>query len=423
MSWFRQIKVIYSVRILIFIYIIWSYLINFIFSFFFDYKLFVIAFAAGLMMQYLKSREVNKYFILLVPVVLGCNAAYLVGIRTPLEVVLTVIFLAFYIYILYKFDDEHIGYKIYVYRAKKAVITLTILGPIFLIHSNINFAWSIGKFYIFYLIILIISLRESRAYEFRVRSKRNVLGNIITIAAVILLSLDSVFGAFVFVIKFIFKYISFAVYYILLVFIKLMTYIIGYPFLWLWEKIISIMQKKGKLISQNTNPNTNDKLKKLTEKASERQLHIPHNIQILIGIALVLIIIYIAIKLMRFEQKRAAKKYSGDTIEIEKIEKSHKKAKGSFVDMVRDIFASADLRSQVISMYRAFQKMMSIKGIFKKYMTASQLSNIAASKVRDRTPLDTIANIYNECKFSEHEVTKKHLDSIKENCKNIKNEL
>lgn len=423
MSWFRQIKVIYSVRILIFIYIIWSYLINFIFSFFFDYKLFVIAFAAGLMMQYLKSREVNKYFILLVPVVLGCNAAYLVGIRTPLEVVLTVIFLAFYIYILYKFDDEHIGYKIYVYRAKKAVITLTILGPIFLIHSNINFAWSIGKFYIFYLIILIISLRESRAYEFRIRSKRNVLGNIITIAAVILLSLDSVFGAFVFVIKFIFKYISFAVYYILLVFIKLMTYIIGYPFLWLWEKIISIMQKKGKLISQNTNPNTNDKLKKLTEKASERQLHIPHNIQILIGIALVLIIIYIAIKLMRFEQKRAAKKFSGDTIEIEKIEKSHKKAKGSFVDMVRDIFASADLRSQVISMYRAFQKMMSIKGIFKKYMTASQLSNIAASKVRDRTPLDTIANIYNECKFSEHEVTKKHLDSIKENCKNIKNEL
>lgn len=423
MSWFRQMKVIYSVRVLIFIYIIWSYLINFIFALFFDYKLFVIAFAAGLIMQYLKSREVNKYFILLVPVVLGCNAAYLVGIRTPLEVVLTVIFLALYIYILYKFDDEHIGYKIYVYRAKRAVITLTFLGPIFLIHSNINFAWNIGKFYIFYLIILIISLRESRAYEFRIRSKRNLLGNIITIAAVILLSLDSVFGAVVFAIKFIFKYISFAVYYILLAFIKLMTYVIGYPFLWLWQKLVSMMQKKGKWISQNTNPNTNDKLKKLTEKASERQLHIPHNIQILIGIALVLIIIYIAIKLMRFEQQIAAKKYSGDTIEIEKIEKSHKKAKGSFVDMVRDIFASADLRSQVISMYRAFEKMMSIKGIFKKYMTASQLSNIAASKVRDRAPLDTIANIYNECKFSEHEVTKKHLDSIKENCKNIKNEL
>jgi hypothetical protein len=423
MSWFRQIKVIYSLRILIFIYILWSFFINSIFLVFFDYRLFIIAFGAGLLMQYLKCREVNKHFVLLVPSVLGCNAAYIFGMRKPLEIILCAIFLWFYTYMLYKFDDENIKYNLYVYRAKRAVIALVLISPIFLINFYKNFPQNIGKLCIFYLIILIISLRESRAYEFGVKNKRNIWGNIISVIAILLLSLDSVFEALMFAIKFLLKYVGYGCYYVLLTIVKLMSYLIGYPLLWLIQKIMSMIQKKGKSATQDTSLNNSDKLAKLLKKASKRQFNMPYYIQVIIGIALLLIILYIVIRLMRFEQKRAAEKYSGDTIEIEKIEKSHKKVKGSFIDMVRDIFASADLRSQVISMYRAFEKMMSIKGIFKKYMTASQLSNIAASKVSDRAPLDTIANIYNECKFSEHEVTKKHLDSIKENCKNIKNEL
>lgn len=423
MSWFRQIKVIYSLRFLIFIYIIWSYLIYLFFALSFDYKLFVIAFAAGLLMQYLKSREVNKCFTLLVPIVLGCNALYIFGIRALLEIIVCAIFLGFATFMLYKFDDENIKYNLYVYRAKRVVIALAIIGPVFLMNFNLHFALNIGRFYMFYLLSLIISLRESRAYEFHIRNKRNLWGNIISLMAIVLLSLDRIFEAFTSVMKFIFKYISFAAYYILLALVKLMAYIIGYPLIWLLQKIISMMKKGGKATPQNINKNTDDYMKKLLKKASQRQLNIPYYVQIIIGVVLLLIIIYIVIKLMRFEQQRADKKDSGDIIEIEKIEKTHKKAKSSFIDIVKNIFTSSDLRSQAIYVYRTFEKMMSIKGIFKRYMTASQLSNIAASKVKDRAPLDAMANIYNECKFSEHKITKEHVDSIKENYRNIKSEL
>lgn len=71
MSWFRQIKILYSFRVLIFTYIMWNFVIDIIFRSIFDYSLFLISIGVVLIMQILKSHEIGMIKALLVSTFVG----------------------------------------------------------------------------------------------------------------------------------------------------------------------------------------------------------------------------------------------------------------------------------------------------------------------------------------------------------------
>lgn len=422
MSWFRQIKVMYSIRILIFIYIIWSLIINILFGRFMDYRIFIISLIAVFFMQFLKSRNKGMSFSMSVPV-LACGIIFYFPSGKELkDILLSAIYFAFVTYLLFKMDDEAIDYDNYVYRAQRAVYTLCAAGLLFALNSNTSMKITLGKFMIFYLVMIVVTLRESRQYKLGRRNRHSFMESTAAVLIVCMLSMDKIFNLIKILFLTTMKYITGAASYVLFIILKLIVYLIGGPIEKLIELIKSLLVKKNminNLLNTNQNNKNNDTLKMIPG----RNFSIPQNIQYIIEIFMLILIIYIILRLVRFGSIVKQKEDEKYTIEREKIIRINNKGKTGIYDSLRKFFYGRTVKEEILSIYRQFEKKLSTMGIYKSHMTASQLSNVASASIKDRRNLDKMTHIYNESKFSGHEIKREQLEAMKKSLYEVKKEL
>lgn len=334
---------------------------------------------------------------------------------------LAIIYYAFIGYLFYKIDDEAIDYSAYVYRAQRAVYTLGILGVLLLFTHNDLLKLTMGKFMTFYLIMVIATLRESREYQYKTRSTREIWGSIGVSAMVAIFSLDSIFNFIKSIFFTIIRYLADIISYTLLKSVRFIIYFIGY----LLEVLIEIIKNylNGKpIIDHIADENQSNNLD-LFKIMPEKNFRVPQNVQYIFGVFILLLIIYIILKIMRFESLVKETEVQKEIIEREKIIRLSKRKKDSSSGFLKKLFYGNDIRKEILVLYRDFEKRMSLKNIFKSYMTASQLSNVASLNMKDRSSLDRITNIYNESKFSNHEMKKQQLENMKSSLYEVKKEL
>lgn len=409
MSWLRQVKVLYTITTLIFTYILWSIIAYLILDTKVDYKIYLISVTAVLIMMYMRNRVKNKALSNIIPSLFSAGVFILIY---PFKgAVGCALYSIFMLQLFYNLEDEDIQYDTYRSRIRNSIIILIFVGLIFPFVDR-NLMQQLFRFYLIYLICCVIVLREARIYANKLQNKKTLTTNIGIIMFVALASTDFVYGILVRIAKFAFDIFSFIMDKVLIV----LAAVFVSPFAKLIEKIRKMLEEKGVQLDIG-----NKNLKKLSNDQLPEPSTLSPAVVLIIKIVLALIIIYVFYKC--FLMLKPKKKKQGDAIVIqEKIQKEKiKKTKGIFSRIMDRLFkGDGGNRHKIRELYRKFEERMDDREIYKKHMTATQLSNVAKSQIEEREVLDQITHIYNEAKFSEHEIDEQMLNGMKDGYSKIK---
>lgn len=413
MSWYRKIKSIYSISLVTISFIIWSTLSKWLFGNSVDYKLFLITLSAVFFVQYLSSKELKNIIIVIVPLGLSIVPSFMFFKGQNLFINTT--FLLFMILVTYSMDKSPIEYSKYKEDINKSMIVL-LISWIISFTLGIEFVNNIYKFHILYIIMIIILMRESRRYVYDVKGKNSIVTNIVIAVAVLTLSLDYASKIVGELLNLLMKLASF----ILLIITNILVKIFGGPLGAISDKLKELIIKRKVF---NIGESVIDK--KFTEEPIFKEykgIEVPPVIILAFKIMILLVILYIIYKFIsRF--KSEAKIYNGFVEEKEKIAR-----KGSKKHWVRDLFgkvfyAGGSNRDKILSTYKGFEKITEEVDIYKPYMTATQLKNVTKISVDNFENLEEMTQIYNEAKFSTHDMTQMQVEQVKKGHNNVKKQL
>jgi hypothetical protein len=413
MSWYRKIKSIYSISLVTISFIIWSTLSKLLFESPVEYKLFLITLSIVFFVQYLSSKELKNTIVIMVPLGLSILASFI--FFKGQIILINTIFLLFMILITYSMDKSSIEYSKYKEDINKSMIVLLLIWIVSFILGN-EFVNAMYKFHILYIIMIIMLMRETRRYVYDVKGNNSMVTNVIITVSVLTLSLDyasKIVGEFL---SLLMKLASF----ILIIIITILTKIFGGPLGAISNKLKELIIKR-KLF--NMGEGVIDK--KLTEQpilTEYKGIQIPPVVILAFKIIILLVILYIIYKFIsRFKVEK--KVYNGFVEEKERIVR--KKSKKHWA---RDLFGKVfegggSNREKILSTYKGFEKITDEVDIYKPYMTATQLKNVTKIKVDNFDNLEEMTQVYNEAKFSLHDMTQMQLDQVKKGHNNIKKQL
>jgi hypothetical protein len=320
------------------------------------------------------------------------------------------------IIIISKVEGEKADYKYYSGKIKLYIYTLIALG-IFLILLDSDVKTHILRFYIIFLISSTWFLREIRRYSFRINTKRRLRNDIIIALFMISLTLDAVSN---FIINFL-KSIIYIIDFMLEKMIFFAIYILSEPL----EAIVNWLSKVYSKFINNpaVKINVYTPKEEITSMTEEIQYVLPTYantfIKIIFGV-IVIYIIYKTSKTFRYIKNRD-EEYNDEKREKIKKEKALKKPR--LFEKILDIFTAKDYRMQILKMYEGYEKHTYNKKIFKKHMTATQLYNVVRTLLIEHEAAKAITEIYNEAKFSRHDINANTVKEAEANCNKIKKEL
>lgn len=414
MSWYRKIKSIYSISLVTISFIIWSTLSKLLFSSPVDYKLFLISLSIGFFLQYLSSKELKNTIVILVPMGLSILASFI--FFKGQTIILNTIFLLFMILITYGMDKSPVEYSRYKGDIKKSMIVLLLIWIIsfFLGTEFVNVMY---KFHILYIIMIIMLMREARRYVYDVKgNNKSMVTNVIIAVSVLTLSLDFPSKIIGELIRLLMKLAS----YILFIIITILTKVVGAPLGALSEKIKQLLAKAE--ILNNVKSTIDESVTKQPILVDYKGIQLPPVIILAFKIMILLVIFYIIYKFMSritFERK------VNNGFEEEKERIVRKKSKKHWVrDILGKMFeGGGNNRDKILYTYKGFEKITEEVDIYKPYMTATQLKNVTKINVDNFDNLEEMTQVYNEAKFSLHEMTEKQLEQVRKGHNNIKKQL
>ncbi|MBL4934623.1 hypothetical protein JK636_02500 [Clostridium sp. YIM B02515] len=85
-----------------------------------------------------------------------------------------------------------------------------------------------------------------------------------------------------------------------------------------------------------------------------------------------------------------------------------------------DVLLSGSLREKILNPFKDFEKVTEKAGIYKTYMTATELKGETKVNVQNNAYLDEMIDIYNEVKFSSCQAGENQLELVKKVFDNIK---
>jgi len=410
MSWCRQVKTIFTVTYLMFIFICYSIIECMFLKEKVDFKAYLIILAGVLFMQYLVSKNKGKVLTIGLPCILTAAISFfmysvtLAIINSALNAVL-IIFLEM-------LDQEELNYQLYKDRIKRAILIL-ILGGIAAPKLDQAVLYWIFRFYILFLIFAIISLREARNYCNKIRNNKAAITNISIIIVGIIGTTDYVFSLWIKL----FHYFLAASNFILSAIADIVAKVIYGPCMRFFSFLMATIGFK-KVETPPLPDNVNDKV--VTNKETPPSDIMIKIISLLIVIFIIMLLIKYYMQLKAARDKRISNKL--EAVKRESIYGAEKVTKKAALSNFFNKFFSKNggRREQILYIYRKFQRRMKLREIFKPYMTATQLSNVAKIKIDDYEALDAIKRIYNEAKFSKHEIPKENVVEIKENYDRVK---
>jgi hypothetical protein len=419
MSWFRQIKTLYSATYLLLLYIVWILVSSIFLSNELSFNNYLIILGTIFLMEYLYCKEYKKHIILAIPLVLG-GIALLVSESLYLAI-LNYIFLVVCVIVIYKDEGSQINYE--EYRRKwitgsYLILALTIVSVLY----SPTLLAPIFRLYIMFFILVVISLRESLRYNYSIRSKYSKYINLGIILLNIIIFQDYTYKVFSIIMSKVFIGANLALEYTLTAIIKVLSYPISYG-IQLFKKIFSkadidttgFFHRFEMLVNEeNKNIFANDNFR---DEAS--MVFVMTLLKVMLAIAIFIVIVRTLAVLSKVEKREV-----GYEEFKEKLQDNRRNKQGFMANTLKNIFRKkGSVKEEILYNYSEFERAAEKVEIFKPYMTASQLNNVTKIKVDNVENLDAMTRIYNEAKFSKHETNNENLQVVKKAVDNIKSQL
>lgn len=413
MSWYRQIKILYTVSSNTFFFIIFGSLLNGFLGRTVHYELFLLSLFSTFILAYILDKTTKPYssafFAFLISEVI------LLLISDKSNLLYSSIYICFILFMTYMNEQQDVNYETYKNKAKQTIAILVVLGFI-CTFANLGTQQFLLKFYLIFLISTSILMREARNYYYSLKNNKSYITNIAITALVIFFSLDSVFNRLLISLRFIgniiYKGIEWLTGVLVILINKPLEKVINY----LKGSFSSKLNSIDKININQYNPQLkNDEV--LSTPAWTIWLS---NI---IKVILLLAVIYLAYKSISRLKARKSRDSKETFLEREKLSKEKNYNTYSIKRTLKKILKLSNLREQAINIYKKFEQKTNEKGIFREHMTAKQLENITKTYIEKPEGISNLTDIYNEAKFSSHNISKEKVEEIKESFANIKKQL
>ncbi|GAA0121662.1 MULTISPECIES: hypothetical protein [Clostridium] len=411
MSWYRQVKILYTTTLTVFFFIMWGFIEKILFQRDIKYLLIIMTLISVFLMQYLIHKKINKYLSVSVPLIISTVVLYFIS--KDLYIIVDLIFLAAVMIFNLSMENDTVNY----YQCKRNLINgLYLIVPIGAIAIILKSTLVIYLFraYMFYLILMIITFRESLRYTYNIRNKSSIYINLGILLGIIGLCQEYLFNAFKKIITWIGGIFSFITEGILTVLIKILEKPI--------ESIVSALRRamsKNKIL-ENMLENLEGKEKSAEFIYEESTFRYPMWSKILV----LILIIYFLYKIIY--KVKINVKVNEDYIEYtESISEKNEGKKPRYIStFMKKLFRKkGNIREEILYTYENFERITSKADIYRPYMTATQLKNVTKIKVDSTDGLDDMTDIYNKAKFSIKELSEENLQKVKDSYKNIKKQI
>lgn len=406
MSLDRQIRNLYTINFLIFIYIIWSILSDFCFENKIDYKLYIITLLAVFVLQYLNYKNFSKIVSAFISLIIAALLMY-ASMNNFKYLIINMIYYLFIIFLFSKYEKNSLDYYSLKDYVKKCIITMIVIAVI-IFNIDIYQKQEILKFYIVYLASAIILLRKSRAYINNLYKKSSARNDIFITIILVVFCFDFVSNKVLKLINLIFSiiglilsYVAIPIEYLFIKFVNLIYYLIGPNLRKMLQKIFKAL---GKAIYEGSKkPANNIKIDYSKEKISQTVNHTW--ISSVVGILVIAAIVYVVYKFVQgYAENKKVKISEGVFEEREKI-KNYKRKKET-KKIFRLLRRGKSINDRMIYLFAKFQYIALQKGLFKNSMTADELIKITREYLKADDEIKILAEAYNEAKFSGKEIHK-----------------
>lgn len=278
------------------------------------------------------------------------------------------------------------------------------------IDKNEKYFYLLGQLAITFFIIYIYLLRRIREFYYKFK-KENTKQNIAYCIFILLLLVDSTQKIFIMAFKVVVGIITS----ILAEIVGILAIVLG-P---IASKIYIPQELLDALLKLDKQTSDSDIMEK-TAEAGENILGLKTEIVRVIqavSVIIIIILIYFIIKKVYFLLK-SEENNSGIRIEREKIKKRNDIRKKEKVKN------PVTIKEKILYSYREFLIKAKNKNLYKEYMTGRQVqSRVGAEVCQVQEELKAMTSIYNEVKFSNHEVDVKKLEDFNENYDKVKSEF
>lgn len=415
MSWQKQVKLLYSFTLIVAFFTIGNFLASFIFKEYLKYSLITITIITLILIYYFLDKVKNKKVLIVLILILTSLIIY-ITFNTKVAII-SIAFLNVSILInLYKLEN----YSCYE-DCKSSLGAIIIVSMILCTFgSYISNTDSLNynlKAYILYFILYILNLRETMRYDNGIINKNAKYQNImIGIFSLLLIENNIIINIIKMLKRLLENILNFVAQQI----------VVGLrgPLEWILEIVSS---KATHVTIRKSSDQMKETLKapKGSEELAKNALYINYELlEKIIKIIFIVLIIYILILAIKKYMHKIYFKNENKTYEeySEKIKKSKDEKKKKIL-ISKKIRKVGDKREEILYTYKKFQMCTNKIGIFKKYMTPTQLKNIYKIKVNADEDIDKFTDIYNEVKFSNHEVNNEKLLNMKKQYKKIKKKI
>lgn len=425
MSWYDEVKFIFAVFMNTMLFILWSFFIKILLNIDLSRYIYIlnltILFLTLYLSKYIFKRLYKNNRILLLTLIISILTSpvvYFLMDSKVLGVILNLVYSLVLVFSIGTFKETLYSYYQYQNIVRNSLIIIGILG-VFMNFIFDELFQRINTFYFLILIFSILLLRESRNYKYKIRNKNAKKTNGMIFGVVMLMSIEPIYNMFI------------------LFFMKLKGYLSGYFdkfFYYIFCKIGIVINKVCDFIMQwciKANLGNSDSSKidvqKVDMKAINKVLDskqgfagkvrefiitlIGGEVYCILKILVFIIIVYAVVKLIKFIVARLFGHKEDEDEIVESIKESSNNKK--HISIKRIFKSKGDIRDNIRSIYRKFLNQCYKKKVFKPYMSATVLSNVLKIKVDKNEELENLAKIYNEAKFSKHEMNVEKLSTMK----------
>ncbi|WP_346934654.1 hypothetical protein [Clostridium sp.] len=420
MSWSEQVRLYYDITFSMLTSIVWMIVTALIFSKDMKFSIFILIMISILTSKYLlkKGKKVEVCIaISLIPAIV-----YEIFSQEILIAILDIIFIALISAILLREINENINYDRYKDILIKGISVIFIASIICSIFKS-HYAEVVFRGTIIYLILVVITMRETMGYCYNIKSsKANKVINISLISLALLTTQEFIYDIFLKITKTLYEGFEFITGLIIDIIIK----IIENPMIWIINALKKLFAERhgsledifGKL---DVGSESSKQIKEVNiemVKASPVFIFIMNTI---VTIILILIVISIIKRIVKGTNINRDSGYTEIVEDIDQLDPGYKKV----INKIKKIFRKKGMpREEVLYKYSEFVEVANKKEVFKTYMTPRQLGNVVKIKVDNCEEVDEVTNMYNEAKFSTHVINKsyeqkveKYVDNIKKNIK------
>lgn len=418
MSWFRQIKTLYSSTYVLMIYIIWTMLTCTFIANEVSFNLYLITLFNVFLMEYLYDKEYKKHIILLVPLIIGAVILWI--IYDPYKAILNYLFFTASIIVVYREEPNQINY--YEYKQRWIAGAYLMVGvAVFIFIFSYPLLEKMFRVFVMYLILVVINLRESLRYSYNIRSKHSKYINLGIIGFMVIIFQEHTYRIFSAIVKSIYGGIN----YILNIILGVIIIIVRYPVAYgveLLGKLFANREMNAEAVLEGfakVNVPIEELFKQDTFRDEASIAYVAVILKLILAAAIIIIIVRSLSALIKVEKREEG------YVELrEKLNDKKKNKEGLIQKLKKTIFRKkGNLREEILYSYSEFERVTEKAEIFKPYMTASQLKNVTKIKVDNIDKLDEMTDIYNKAKFSQKELKGENLETVKRAVENIKAQL